>query len=158
MSVGFYAGSFDPFTVGHLHVVKVASKIFDKVIVAIGVNPKKSRRFDKDEMKAAIEKLLKFEKVKNFEVIIFDGLTAEVAKECGAKFLVRGIRNGADYDEEENLAAINEEIAGVETVFIRSGKFGAVSSTMVFELFTRNKDVSKYVPKFVLDVVTKKRV
>lgn len=64
MKIGFYAGSFDPFTVGHLHIVKVASKIFDKVIVGIGVNPKKTRRFDKQKMQEAIKKLLDSELIK----------------------------------------------------------------------------------------------
>jgi len=153
MKIGFYAGSFDPFTVGHLHIVKVASRIFDKVIVGIGVNSKKARRFDKLKMKEAIEKLLKYENIQNCEVIIFDGLTTDIANEYGAEFLIRGLRNGVDYDFEENLALINEEISGLETIYIRSGKYGAVSSSMVYELLKHNKDVSKYVPKFIMDIV-----
>ena len=153
MKVGFYAGSFDPFTIGHLHIVKVASRIFDKVIVGIGVNPKKTRRFDRMKMKEAIEKLLKSENVDNFEVITFDGFTADVASEFGAEFLIRGVRNGIDYDFEENLALINEEIAGIDTIYVRAGEYGAISSSMVFELIKRNKDVSKYIPKYVIDVI-----
>ena len=153
MKIGFYAGSFDPFTIGHLHIVKVASKIFDKIIIGIGVNPQKSRRFDKIKMKEAIEKLLKSENVANFEVILFDGLSADIAVQCGAEFLVRGLRNGIDYDFEENLALINEEISGIETIYIRAGKYGAVSSSMVYELLKHNKDVSKYVPKFIMEIV-----
>lgn len=153
MKVGFYAGSFDPFTIGHLHIVKVASKIFDKVVVGIGVNPKKTRRFDKIKMKEAIKKLLKSEDVNNFEVITFDGLTADVASEYGAEFLIRGVRNGIDYDFEENLALINEEIAGIDTIYVRAGEYGAISSSMVFELLKRNKDVSKYISKFIIDVI-----
>ena len=153
MKIGFYAGSFDPFTIGHLHIVKVASRIFDKVIVGIGVNPKKTRRFDKIKMKNAIEKLLKSENVDNFEVITFDGLTADIASEYNTNFLIRGVRNGIDYDFEENLALINEEIAGIDTIYIRAGEFGAVSSSMVYELLKRNKDVSKYIPKYIIDVI-----
>lgn len=153
MKVSFYAGSFDPFTIGHLHIVNIASKIFDKVIIGIGVNPKKTRRYDKTKMKEAIEKVLKSENINNFEVIIFDGLTADVAKEYGADFLIRGVRNGIDYDFEENLALINEEISGIDTIYIRAGANGSISSSMVFELLNRNKDVSKYIPKYVLDVV-----
>ncbi|MBE7075408.1 MAG: pantetheine-phosphate adenylyltransferase [Clostridiales bacterium] len=153
MKIGFYAGSFDPFTLGHLHIVKVASEIFDKVIVGIGVNPKKTRRFDKLKMKNAIEQLLKSENVNNFEVITFDGLTADVACEYGAKFLIRGVRNGIDYDFEENLALINQEISNIDTVYIRAGEYGAISSSMVFELIKRNKDVSKYIPKYIIDII-----
>ncbi|MBO5103135.1 MAG: pantetheine-phosphate adenylyltransferase [Clostridia bacterium] len=155
MKVGFYAGSFDPFTIGHLHIVKVASRIFDKVIVGIGVNSEKARRFDKTEMKEAVEKLLKSENLNNFEVILFEGLTADVAIEYGADFLIRGVRNGVDYDFEENLALINEEISGIDTIYIRAGEYGAISSSMVFELLKCNKDVSKYVPKYVIDMIDK---
>ena len=156
MKIGFYAGSFDPFTTGHLHIVKTASKIFDKVIIGIGVNPKKTRRYDRAKMLEAIDKLLKEEGIKNFDVIAFDGLTADVASDYGADFLIRGVRNGIDYDFEENLALINEEIANIDTIYIRAGEYGAISSSMVFELLKRGKDVSKYIPKYVIDVVSDK--
>ena len=155
MKVGFYAGSFDPFTIGHLHIVKVASKIFDKVVIGIGINSQKIRRFDKMKMKDAIAKLLKAEHLENCEVITFDNLMADVASEYNADFLIRGIRNGIDYDFEENLALMNEEISGIDTIYVRAGAYGAVSSSMVFELLKHNKDVSKYLPAQILDVVKK---
>ncbi|MBR2220989.1 MAG: pantetheine-phosphate adenylyltransferase [Clostridia bacterium] len=155
MKVGFYAGSFDPFTIGHLHIVKVASKIFDKVVIGIGINSQKTRRFDKMKMKDAIAKLLKAENLENCEVITFDNLMADVASEYNADFLIRGIRNGIDYDFEENLALMNEEISGIDTIYVRAGAYGAVSSSMVFELLKHNKDVSKYLPAQILDVVKK---
>ena len=153
MKVGFYAGSFDPFTIGHLHIVKVASKIFDKVVIGIGINSQKIRRFDKMKMKDAIAKLMKAENLENCEVITFDNLMADVASEYNADFLIRGIRNGIDYDFEENLALMNEEISGIDTIYVRAGAYGAVSSSMVFELLKHNKDVSKYLPAQILDVV-----
>ena len=153
MKTGFYAGSFDPFTIGHLHVVKVASSLFDKIVIGIGVNPKKSRRFDIEKMKQAITQLLQDEQIHNFEITSFDGLTADVAKQHNADFLIRGIRNGMDYDFEENLATINKEIADIDTIYVRAGAYGAISSSMVFELLSRNKDVSKYLPKYIIDVV-----
>ena len=151
--IGFYAGSFDPFTNGHLHVIKVSSKIFDKVIVGIGVNPLKKRRFNQDEMKEAIKKVIKSNNLENVEVITYDNLSVDCAKENGANFLIRGIRNGMDYDYEENIALINEEISGLDTIYVRAGKLGALSSSMVMELLEFGKDVSNFLPKEILDII-----
>ena len=151
--IGFYAGSFDPFTNGHLHVIKVSSKIFDKVIVGIGVNPLKKRRFNQDEMKEAIKKVIKSNNLENVEVITYDNLSVDCAKKNGANFLIRGIRNGMDYDYEENFALINEEISGLDTIYVRAGKFGALSSSTVMELLEFGKDVSNFLPKEILDII-----
>lgn len=151
--IGFYAGSFDPFTNGHLHVIKVSSKIFDKVIVGIGVNPLKERRFNQDEMKEAIKNVIKSNNLENVEVITYDNLSVDCAKENGANFLIRGIRNGMDYDYEENIALINEEISGLDTIYVRAGKLGALSSSMVMELLEFGKDVSNFLPKEILDII-----
>ncbi len=101
----------------------------------------------------AINNLLKAQGLDNASCIIFDGLTADVAKSYGTSFLIRGVRNVADYDFEENLALINEEIAGIDTIYLRAGEYGAISSSMVYELICRNKDVSKYIPPFVIDLI-----
>ena len=151
--IGFYAGSFDPFTNGHLHVIKVSSKIFDKVVVGIGVNPLKERRFNQDEMKEAIKNVIKSNNLENVEVITYDNLSVDCAKENGANFLIRGIRNGMDYDYEENIALINEEISGLDTIYVRAGKLGALSSSMVMELLEFGKDVSNFLPNEILDII-----
>lgn len=150
MKIGFYAGSFDPFTNGHLHVIQKSAKLFDKVIVGIGVHPKKTRRFDKELMKNAIEQVLIREKIDNVEVITYDNLSVDVALEYGSTILVRGIRNGMDYEYEENMASINEEISELDTVYIRAGKLGNISSSMVMELLRNGKDVTKYLPAEIL--------
>lgn len=155
MNIGFYAGSFDPFTNGHLHVVTESAKLFDKLIVGIGVHPSKTRRFDKELMQDAIEKVLARENLNNVEVISYDNLSVDVAQKYGATFLVRGIRNGMDYEYEENMASINEEVSGIDTVYIRAGHLGNISSSMVMELLRNNKDVSKYLPKEILELVKK---
>lgn len=153
MKTAFYAGSFDPFTNGHLEVVIKASKVFDKVIVAMGINPNKSRRFDKDLMINAIKRTLYRAGAMNVEVIYYENLTVDTALQYGATFLIRGIRNGMDYEYEENLASINEEIAEIDTIYFRAGKYGNVSSSMVMDLLRYGKDVSKYLPDDVLKLV-----
>lgn len=156
MKVGFYAGSFDPFTNGHLHVIKRASKLFDKIIVGIGIQTNKTRRFDRELMQDAIKKVLIREELDNVVVLSYDNMSVDVALEYNSTFLVRGIRrNGMDYEYEENMASINEEISGIDTVYIRAGKAGNISSSMVMELLINKKDISKYVPEEIFELITK---
>ena len=155
MKIGFYAGSFDPFTNGHLHIIAKSAKLFDKVIVGIGVHPKKTRRFDKELMQKAIEQVLIREKLDNVTVISYNNLSVDVALDHNATFLVRGIRNGVDYEYEENMASINEEICGLDTIYIRAGNLGNISSSLVMELLRNYKDVTKYLPEEVLALVKK---
>lgn len=148
-----YAGSFDPFTNGHLHVLIQACELFDKVYVAIAANSEKSRKIDKDVMKNVIEKIIKNNNLNNAEVVVLDGLTVDLAKEKNAKFLVRGLRNGTDYEYEENLAVVNSKIAGVETIYFRAGETAHISSSVVMELYNYGKDITKWIPKEVLEVL-----
>ncbi len=157
MKVGFYAGSFDPFTNGHLHVVKTSAKLFDKVIIAIGENSFKKRRFNNQKMKEAIEKVLVRNHLDNVSVIIYNGFTADVAMEYGTTFLIRGLRNGMDYQYEENISATNEHTANLDTIYIRAGKHGDTSSSMVTELWTYDKDIAPYVPEEVLEVLIEEK-
>lgn len=147
MKIGFYSGSFDPFTYGHLHIVKTACSMFDKVVVGIGVNHAKKRRYDLTSMKKAIEETLALEKIENVCVIDYDILTVDIAEEYHADFLIRGLRNDTDYAYEENLAQINEEISGLDTIYLRSGRLGFISSSMADELIRYQKDVAKYIPE-----------
>ena len=153
MKIGFYAGSFDPFTNGHLHVIKKSAKLFDKLIVGIGIHKDKNRRFERNIMKNAIEKVLKKEGLDNVKVITYDKLSVDTAIEEGANVLVRGIRNGMDYEYEETMAAINEEISGLDTIYIRAGRLGNISSSMVMELLENGKDVDKYLPEEIIKIV-----
>lgn len=157
MKIGFYSGSFDPFTNGHLHVIEKSALLFDKVIVGIGINPNKPRRFDRAIMQKAIEEVLKNKGLDNVSVISYNNLSVDVAIDNSSTFLVRGIRNGMDYEYEENMASINEEISGIDTVYIRAGNLGNISSSMVMELMQNGKDVTKYLPKEILDIVDIKK-
>lgn len=151
--IGFYAGSFDPFTNGHLSIVKKSARCFDKVIIGIGKNTEKKSRFDKTKMKKAIESVLKEENIQNAEVIIYDDLTSKEAKKCGAEILIRGLRNGTDYQYEETIAEINDEYSGLDTCYFRAGNLGYLSSSMVMELYNAGEDVTKFVPKAVAEVL-----
>ena len=156
MTIGFYVGSFDPFTNGHLHVIEKAATIFDKVIVGIGTNADKpNRRFDKFIMKNAIEKVLIRKNLNNVEVITFENLTVDVAKEYNVTALIRGIRNGMDYVKEEIQASNNEKYSGIDTIYFRAGDLGNLSSSMVMELIRYNKDVSEYLQDEILEIVKK---
>lgn len=142
-----YPGSFDPFTNGHLDIVKKASKLFDNVYIIIGINKKKKRSYDTEKMKSAIIRTLEKEKLANCHVFIYDGLVAEFAKEHNATYMIRGLRNNLDYNYEENIAEVNKLINPVlEYVYFRAENV-AVSSSMVKELLSYNKDVSKYLPE-----------
>ena len=153
MNNGFYAGSFDPFTSGHMHVVKTASKLFDRLVIGIGDNNQKKRKYNKDVMKAAIEKALVSDKINNVVVVNYEGLSVDAAKDNECNFLVRGIRDDMDYYYEENIAEINEEISGLDTIYIRAGVLGGISSSTVKELFANGKDISRYVPDDVLKIM-----
>lgn len=153
MKIGFYSGSFDPFTNGHLHIIKTASKVFDKVIVGIGINYQKKRRFDSLLMKSAIEKTLKNEQLHNVEVITYNSLTVDIALKYNSNFLIRGLRNDTDYAYEENLSQVNQEISDLDTIYFRAGNLDFISSSMLAELISYNKDVSKYLPKEILEII-----
>lgn len=155
MNNGFYAGSFDPFTSGHMHVVKTASKLFDRLVIGIGDNNQKKRKYNKDVMKAAIEKALVSDKINNVVVVNYEGLSVDAAKDNECNFLVRGIRDDMDYYYEENIAEINEEISGLDTIYIRAGVLGGISSSTVKELFANGKDISRYVPDDILKIMRK---
>ena len=148
-----YPGSFDPFTNGHLDIVKKASALFDEVYVVIGVNSKKHRTIPSDKMKAAIEQTLKDLQIENVTITIFDGLVAKYAKANGIRYMIRGLRNNMDYNYEENIAEVNKLInPDMEYVYFRAENV-AVSSSMVKELRSYDQDVSMYVPKAVFDIL-----
>lgn len=158
MSVGFYVGTFDIFTNGHLLVTKKSSKLFDKVIIGMGINKKKGpRQYDIDLMKKAIEETLKEERLLNVEVTKFNGLTVVEAKKYNATYLIRGVRTLTDYQDEEDLAVKNEKLANIDTIYIRSGNLGFISSSFVKGLIEEDWDISEYVPKPVYNLIMEKK-
>ena len=154
-NIAMYPGSFDPFTNGHLDIVRKSAKLFDKVHILIGVNAKKKRSYDANAVKLAIEETLKAEGIFNCEVIAYEGLIAEYSLQNNIGYMIRGLRNNMDYNYEENIAEVNKLInPDLEYVYFRAENV-AVSSSMVKELYSFGKDVSKFVPAPVKDMIMK---
>lgn len=148
-----YPGSFDPFTNGHLDMVKKGCELFEKVYILIGVNADKKRTYDSGLMKDAICKVLEDNGINNCEVVVHEGLVAQYMKDNNIKYMIRGLRNNMDYNYEENIAEINKLInPELDYVYFRAENV-AVSSSMVKELKSYGKDVSKFVPEAVLQVI-----
>ena len=151
-----YPGSFDPFTNGHLDIVKKAAALFDQVYVVIGVNSQKKRTFDAEGMAQAIRKTLKDLKLDNCTVCIHEGLVAEFARVNDITYMIRGLRNNMDYNYEENIAVVNKLInPQMESIFFRAENV-ALSSSMVKELRSYSLDISEYVPAAVLELIQNK--
>ena len=145
-----YAGSFDPFTNGHLDIAKEASELFDEVYICVAHNPNKKRTTDEYNMVDAIRDTLKENGIYNAYVLVIDGLVADFCMKNNIEYLVRGLRNTSDYMYEENIAKINAEVnPNLKTVYFRA-KNDVISSSMVRELYNYGKDVTTYLPKEIL--------
>ena len=153
MRIAVFAGTFDPVTSGHEEIIKKSAVLFDELVVALCVNVTKKAMF-------SVEKRLEYlkdvcQKYKNVKVVYHEGLLVDLMKECGAVYNVRGLRNGKDYDYETEMNFINADLMPeIVTVYLPcSAKNLSVSSTAVRELLTFGKDVSKYLPKEIIDKV-----
>ena len=155
MNKAIFPGSFDPFTYGHLDVVKKACDMFDEVTVLICNNPDKHKKFDNSTVQRAVSTALLEEGITNCEVILWDGLVAKYAEENNIKYLIRGLRNNLDYNYEESLAMANKRInPNLEIIYLRAEK-AAISSSMVRQLHAYGEDVSEFVPPAILKEVLK---
>ncbi len=143
MSKAVFAGSFDPFTLGHKDIVLRSKKIFDEVIVAVALDTGKNSR-DIDMRKAIISASLDDVDVK---IVGFEGLLTDFMKKIGADILVRGVRNAADYDYEKNLMGVYRSLMPeLEYVLIPSkSELNHISSTVVRELCKMNAPISAYI-------------
>ena len=154
-SKAIYPGSFDPFTNGHLDIVKKSAELFGEVYVVIGVNANKRRAFDPAKMTKAIEATVKSLGITNVKVAAYEGLVAEYAKTNGIKYMIRGLRNNMDYNYEENIAQVNQLInPGLETIYLRADE-AVVSSSMIRELMAFGKPVDRFVPPAVRELLGK---
>lgn len=144
--IAVFPGSFDPITRGHENIVRRGAQLFDEVIVAIGKNSTKSSLFPLEKRKRWIEQT--FRDIANVRVEVYDGLTVEFCKSVGAKFLLRGLRNGGDFEYERTIAHMNKALWNeLETVLaFTDPEFASVHSTVIREIYRNNGDVSKFVP------------
>lgn len=153
-----YAGSFDPLTFGHLDVVERAAQLFQKLVVAVGRHPTKNPLFSVDERIALMESVCR--SWPNVEVASFDGLLVDYARKIGARVIVRGLRVGADFEHELQMAHANADLAGeLDTVFLPTRtRYGFISASMVREISSHGGDVSRYAPPEVCAALVAKFV
>ena len=149
--IAIYPGSFDPVTKGHIDILDRASKMFDKVIIAVLKNNDKKSLIPVEDRVNLIKEAI--QEIKNTEVDSFDGLTVEYARKKGAKFLIRGLRAVSDFEYEMQLSQANMSIApDIGTVFlITKPKYNFISSGIVKEVASYGEDVSKFAPNCVVE-------
>ena len=144
--IAIFPGSFDPFTKGHEDIVIRSLQLFDEVIIGIGNNPGKKRFFELDMLIPKIESV--FVKYPQVKVLAYEGLTADLAKKTGAKFLIRGLRNSLDLEYETGIAQANKHVYHeLETVFlITTPSYSAISSSIIRELYKFGQNVDTLLP------------
>jgi len=148
MKKAIFLGSFDPFTLGHLDILKRSLLLFDEIIVGVGKNINKKTMFSEKQRVSFIKDCFKNES--RIKVESYDGLTIDFCKKNDANFIVRGIRNNGDFEFEKAIARTNRKLSKIETVFLlTSAKTSFISSGIVRELITNNGDYKLLVPKSV---------
>ena len=156
MIKAIYPGSFDPITNGHIDVIKRASKIFDKVTIAVSQNINKKSFLSEKEKVEVIN--LSIKDLKNVEVIAFNSLLVDFAKANNAQIILRGLRAVSDFEYEFQLAGMNKHLdKNIETLFLTpSEEFSNISSSLVREILILGGDISSFVPKSVEKILLNK--
>jgi pantetheine-phosphate adenylyltransferase len=148
MKRAVFPGSFDPITLGHYDIIERGLGLFDEVIIAIGINAEKKYMFSLEDRKRFIEEA--FGKDQKIKVMTYSGLTIDFCKEQNAAFILRGLRNPADFEFEKAIAHTNRKLSEIETVFLltSSGK-SYISSSIVRDVIRNNGDYTSLVPDTV---------
>lgn len=145
--IAIFPGTFDPFTRGHASVVERGLGLFDHIVIAVGINRDKTSAGSVDTRLAGIRRVYAGMEDR-VSVRQYSGLTVDFARECGARFILRGIRSVKDFEYERDMADINRQLSGIETVLLYSlPGLAAVSSSVVRELRFHGKDVTAFLPE-----------
>lgn len=154
--LAIYAGSFDPPTKGHLDLVERASRLFPRVIVALGQHPTRGPLFTVEERLELLRVVCA--PMPNVEVAVFDGLLVDYCRRIGASIVVRGLRAATDFEYELQIAHANADLApDVDTVFLPTRtNYGFISASLVREIASHGGDVSRYAPPAVCDALQAK--
>jgi pantetheine-phosphate adenylyltransferase len=161
MTIAFYPGSFDPMTNGHLDVLIQSLNVASKVIVAIGIHPGKAPLFSFEERAELIRQSLREvlpKEAERINVVSFDNLVVDAAREHGASLLLRGLRDGTDLDYEMQMAGMNRQMApDLQTVFLPAGTASRpITATLVRQIAAMGGNVEAFVPKAVLEALNSK--
>ena len=150
MKIALFPGSFDPITIAHVDILKRALPLFDRIVVGIGLNSAKQNFLSAEKREEMVTKI--FAQHTNVEVKLYEGLTVDFCRKINAKYMVRGIRSGSDFEYERAIAQINQTMMPeVETILLLSKpEYSAISSTIVRDILRNNGDVSPFVPKEAL--------
>ena len=149
--IAVFPGSFDPFTRGHESVVNKALGLFDEIVIGIGENASKNYLFNLNQRMGFIKKV--FASEPKIKVVSYSGLTVDLCKSLGAQYILRGLRNSADFGFERSIAHMNLAMnPHVETVFLLTEpELSAISSTIIREIIKSNGNVQAFVPKGMFD-------
>lgn len=143
---GIFVGSFDPFTIGHDSVVRRAVKLFDRLVIGVGVNESKRYMLSAEERVEAIRRL--YSDDERISVEQYSDLTVDFARRMGAEFIVKGVRSVKDFEFERDQADINRRLTGIETVLLYAEPgMDCISSSVVRELTHFGRDCSMFLPK-----------
>jgi len=143
-----FPGSFDPITLGHYDLIKRSIPLFDKIVVAIGVNAEKKYMFSLEERKRFIEE--SFADEPSISVVTYEGLTIDLCKKMKAKFILRGLRNPADFEFEKAIAHTNRRLSKIETVFLlTAANTSYISSSIVRDVLRNGGEYQMLVPDAV---------
>ncbi len=147
--IALFPGSFDPITLGHVDIIERAVPLFDEIKIAVGTNSAKNYLFSLEQRVQWIEQTFAHEP--KISVITYEGLTVDFAREQGVQFLLRGLRNPADFEFEKAIAQANREmVPDLETVFLlTSARYAYISSSIVREVYDHGGDFQKFVPATV---------